>query len=72
MDSHTYRVVVTTPLYPRGVHYPCRGEPLYTREKAIEVLRKLVKQGHKSDWESKFGCYAEGPGERFLLCDVTT
>jgi hypothetical protein len=70
MNLPGYILVVTTPSYPNGVKYPERGCSHYSREKAIEHMRRFVSRGHTSDYKSRYGVYAEGEGERFTLADI--
>ena len=70
MDEHKYRVVVSTRLFPDVVWYPGTGERLYTRAGAVEMMERLVHMGHRSDYETGYGCWAECPGERFTLADM--
>ena len=48
------------------VTYPASGASLYTREQAIDVLRKFYQ---RSPWleGDKRECWAEGEHERFTL-----
>jgi len=70
MLSNEYKIIITTPSYPKGVIYPSRGERLYTREEAISHLRAMGKRGRPSDYKSKHGAYAESNSERFTLEDI--
>jgi len=49
-----------------AVSYPWTGDPLYTRERAIEVMKQFYL---RCPWEEgdQREIYAEGTGERFTL-----
>jgi hypothetical protein len=48
------------------VTYPAKGQPLYSREQAIEVLRTFYG---RFPWKegSELECWAESENERFTL-----
>lgn len=61
----TYRVIV-----PRSgktaVSYPPSGHALYTRDQAIEILRRFHSRAPLPDGDEREP-YAEGPTERFTI-----
>ena len=50
----------------RHVTYPATGCSLYTREQAIDVLRKFYQRSPWLEGENR-ECWAEGEHERFTL-----
>jgi hypothetical protein len=68
MDKCFKVIVPCKPRKVRGswisaVSYPSSSQPLYTREEAITVLKKLTH----SDMDEQSEPWAEGPSERFTL-----
>lgn len=67
-----YRVIVP---YRRksgrlcAVSYPGRGQTLYTRDEAIQVLKRFAARRGTIE-PNDLECYAEGPHDRFGLWDL--
>lgn len=48
------------------VRYPASGEPFYTRERAVEILKRFYSRCPWQDGDDREP-WAEGPGERFTI-----
>ena len=71
--AHEWQVIVPNPRGKSDVAYPSYGQQLYTRDEAIEVMRRFsARCSQRGEYGHPLEVYAEGPRERFALADLET
>jgi hypothetical protein len=69
--AREWQVIVPLPNGKGSVSYPASGQRPYTRDEAIEVMRRFsARCPQRGEYGHPLEVYAVGPRERFALADL--